>query len=42
MTPEMTRMGTESALACPMAVSALVRPGPVMTKATPGLPLARA
>ena len=38
LTPEITSIGTESARACAMAVMVLVRPGPVMTKATPGLP----
>ena len=42
LTPEITSIGTESARACPMAVIVLVRPGPVMTKATPGFPEARA
>jgi hypothetical protein len=41
-TPEMTSIGTESARAWPMAVMVLVSPGPVMTKATPGRPPARA
>ncbi len=41
-TPEITSIGTESAAACPIAVSALVSPGPVITKATPGLPVTRA
>ena len=42
LTPEITSIGTESARACAIAVIALVSPGPVMTKATPGLPEARA
>ena len=41
-TPEITSIGTESALACPIAVRAFSNPGPVMTKATPGLPDTRA
>ena len=42
LTLEITSMGTESARACAIAVIVLVRPGPVMTKATPGRPDARA
>ncbi len=41
-TPEITRIGTLSARACPMAVNVFVRPGPVITKATPGRPETRA
>ena len=36
------RRREENLLDVPIAVSALVSPGPVMTKATPGLPDARA
>ena len=32
----------ESDHACPIGVRILVRPGPVMVKHTPGLPVARA
>ncbi|MNJ60749.1 hypothetical protein D3C77_565050 [compost metagenome] len=42
LTLEITSIGIESAYAWPMAVAALVTPGPVMTKHTPGLPLTRA
>ena len=42
LTPDITSIGTESSRACAMAVMALVKPGPVMTSATPGLPAARA
>ena len=42
LTPEITSIGIESSRAWAMAVMALVRPGPVITKATPGLPVARA
>ena len=42
LTPEMISTGTESSRLCAMAVSALVRPGPVITKATPGFPVTRA
>ena len=41
-TPEITSIGTESARACAIGVRMLVTPGPVMTKATPGLPDTRA
>ena len=39
---EITSMLLESDQACPMGVRILVRPGPVMVKHTPGLPVARA
>ena len=42
LTPEITSIGMLSARACAMAVSVLVRPGPVMTKQTPGRPVTRA
>ena len=42
MIPEMTSIGIESARACAMAVMALVMPGPVISRQTPGLPEARA
>ena len=42
LTAEMTRSGTESAKASPIAVAALVTPGPVISMQTPGLPESRA
>jgi hypothetical protein len=42
LTPEIASTGTESARAWASAVMALVRPGPVIRKATPGRPVARA
>jgi hypothetical protein len=42
LTPEITSIGTESSRACAMAVSAFSSPGPVITQATPGLPVTRA
>ena len=36
------RSGLESDQAWPIGVMMLVRPGPVMVKQTPGLPVARA
>ncbi|GLK85779.1 hypothetical protein GCM10017653_38490 [Ancylobacter defluvii] len=42
LTPEITSIGTESWRACAIAVMVLVRPGPVITSTTPGLPVTRA
>ena len=39
---EITSIGTLSDQAWPIGVMMLVSPGPVITKATPGLPVARA
>ncbi len=40
--PQMTTIGTESAMQSRTGVTVLVAPGPEVTMATPTLPLARA
>ena len=42
LTPLITSIGIESALACNMAVAIFASPGPVITRQTPGFPLIRA
>ena len=40
--PEITTMGVESMYAVAIPVTALVAPGPEVTRTTPGLPVERA